>query len=70
MVSGRRTQLKEGGKSRNSEERMKEEEKIDFTALLPPNWTSTITPWLEEDLPSFDVGGFVVGGTAEKYEHS
>jgi len=31
--------------------------------LLPPSWTSIITTWLDEDTPSFDYGGFVVGET-------
>jgi nicotinate-nucleotide pyrophosphorylase (carboxylating) len=29
--------------------------------LLPSHFTSDITHWLEEDAPSFDYGGFVVG---------
>jgi len=29
--------------------------------LLPSHFTSDITHWLEEDTPSFDYGGFVVG---------
>lgn len=29
--------------------------------LLPPSWKKSITTWLEEDTPSFDYGGFVVG---------
>lgn len=29
--------------------------------LLPPTWRKQITLWLEEDTPSFDYGGFVVG---------
>ncbi|KAI6896071.1 nicotinate-nucleotide pyrophosphorylase [Hortaea werneckii] len=29
--------------------------------LLPPSWKKTISLWLEEDTPSFDYGGFVVG---------
>jgi nicotinate-nucleotide pyrophosphorylase len=29
--------------------------------LLPVSWKSQITAWLDEDTPSFDVGGFVVG---------
>ncbi|WPH04273.1 Hypothetical protein R9X50_00716200 [Acrodontium crateriforme] len=34
--------------------------------LLPPSWKRAITAWLEEDTPSFDYGGFVVGdGPAE-----
>ena len=29
--------------------------------LLPPSYKRLITAWLEEDTPSFDYGGFVVG---------
>ena len=29
--------------------------------LLPQNYKQMITAWLEEDCPSFDYGGFVVG---------
>lgn len=29
--------------------------------LLPPSWRKTVSIWLEEDTPSFDYGGFVVG---------
>jgi nicotinate-nucleotide pyrophosphorylase (carboxylating) len=29
--------------------------------LLPPTYKRLITSWLEEDCPSFDCGGFVVG---------
>jgi nicotinate-nucleotide pyrophosphorylase (carboxylating) len=33
--------------------------------LLPASWKSVVTSWLQEDCPSFDYGGFVVGETAE-----
>ena len=34
--------------------------------LLSPSYKSTVAAWLEEDTPSFDYGGFVVGaGVAE-----
>ncbi|EEQ90253.1 nicotinate-nucleotide diphosphorylase (carboxylating) [Blastomyces dermatitidis ER-3] len=33
----------------------------DLSHLLPLNFKHTITAWLEEDCPSFDYGGFVVG---------
>ncbi|KAI9040485.1 nicotinate-nucleotide diphosphorylase (carboxylating) [Aspergillus affinis] len=33
----------------------------DLRHLLPLNYKSLITSWLEEDCPSFDYGGFVVG---------
>ncbi|KAI9677778.1 MAG: hypothetical protein M1829_002550 [Trizodia sp. TS-e1964] len=33
----------------------------DFPHLLPNNYKRFISEWLEEDCPSFDYGGFVVG---------
>jgi len=36
-----------------------------FSHLLPPNWKSVVTHWLQEDVPSFDIGGFVVGDKQE-----
>ncbi|OJJ43366.1 hypothetical protein ASPZODRAFT_146080 [Penicilliopsis zonata CBS 506.65] len=35
----------------------------DLRHLLPGNYKRLITAWLEEDCPSFDYGGFVVGET-------
>ncbi|KAF2862141.1 nicotinate-nucleotide diphosphorylase [Piedraia hortae CBS 480.64] len=36
--------------------------------LLPPSWAKVVQAWLEEDTPSFDYGGFVVGeGPAEAH---
>jgi hypothetical protein len=35
-----------------------------FAHLLPPSWTKHVQLWLEDDIPSFDVGGFVVGGAS------
>ena len=32
-----------------------------YSYLLPPSWKSQVVAWLEEDTPSFDYGGFVVG---------
>ncbi|KAG8960808.1 hypothetical protein FRC00_014094 [Tulasnella sp. 408] len=32
-----------------------------FAHLLPPSWKTAVTAWLEEDTPSFDYGGYVVG---------
>mmetsp|Transcript_6170 Transcript_6170/g.15258 ORF Transcript_6170/g.15258 Transcript_6170/m.15258 type:complete len:295 (+) Transcript_6170:106-990(+) len=37
----------------------------DFSALLPQNLEQVIQGWLTDDMPSFDVGGLVVG-TEEK----
>jgi nicotinate-nucleotide pyrophosphorylase (carboxylating) len=45
----------------------------DFSALLPPNLDSVVRGWLADDVPSFDVGGLVVGTeerTAELYMKS
>lgn len=33
-----------------------------FAHLLPPSWKKHVQLWLEDDIPSFDIGGFVVGG--------
>ncbi|EJD53825.1 nicotinate-nucleotide diphosphorylase, partial [Auricularia subglabra TFB-10046 SS5] len=33
----------------------------DYSHLLPPSWKTQVTAWLQEDAPSFDYGGFVVG---------
>lgn len=32
-----------------------------YEYLLPPTWKTQVTAWLQEDTPSFDFGGFVVG---------
>jgi hypothetical protein len=34
----------------------------DLTHLLPPSWKKHVQLWLEDDIPSYDIGGFVVGG--------
>lgn len=31
--------------------------------LLPPSWKKHVQLWLEDDIPSYDIGGFVVGGS-------
>ena len=33
----------------------------DFSHLLPPHYRQLVRSWLQEDIPSFDYGGFVVG---------
>ena len=33
--------------------------------LLPAGWSAIVTAWFQEDCPSFDYGGFVVGETPE-----
>lgn len=32
-----------------------------FAHILPPSWETQVIAWLEEDTPSFDWGGYVVG---------
>lgn len=32
-----------------------------YAHLLPPSWKSQVREWLEEDTPSLDYGGYVVG---------
>ncbi len=38
----------------------------DFEHLLPSNWEKLVQAWLDEDIPGFDVGGYVVGSKEEK----
>jgi len=33
----------------------------DWTALLPPHWKEEVIHWMQQDIPKWDVGGFVVG---------
>eukprot|EP00611_Tribonema_gayanum_P029125 TRINITY_DN7695_c0_g1_i1.p1 TRINITY_DN7695_c0_g1~~TRINITY_DN7695_c0_g1_i1.p1 ORF type:complete len:317 (-),score=105.03 TRINITY_DN7695_c0_g1_i1:69-971(-) len=40
-------------------------EAFNFEHLLAPNWRSAVQRWLDEDLPSMDIGGFVVGDKME-----
>ncbi|CAH0481180.1 unnamed protein product [Peronospora belbahrii] len=44
---------------------MTEKSSTNFAHLLPPSWTKHVQMWFEDDIPSFDVGGFVVGETEE-----
>lgn len=37
----------------------------DYQHLLPQNWEKLVQTWLDEDLPGFDVGGYVVGSKEE-----
>jgi len=39
----------------------------EYACLLPPSWRSKVTEWIDEDIPSFDYGGFVVG---DKEDHA
>jgi nicotinate-nucleotide pyrophosphorylase (carboxylating) len=41
---------------------------MSFRAMLPPSLKSIVQQWLQEDIPSFDIGGFVVGEKPEKAE--
>ena len=41
-------------------------EQVDFSALLPQNLDQVIQGWLSDDIPSFDVGGLVVGMEEKK----
>eukprot|EP01084_Bolivina_argentea_P230422 388691_1 len=38
---------------------------VDYANLLPPLWETQIKDWVHEDLPGFDIGGFVVGNKPE-----
>jgi nicotinate-nucleotide pyrophosphorylase (carboxylating) len=38
----------------------------DFSTLLPQNIDSVLEGWLQDDMPSFDVGGLVVGSDEKK----
>lgn len=33
----------------------------DYSHLLATNYKTLVSQWLQEDIPSFDYGGFVVG---------
>lgn len=37
----------------------------DFGHILPRNWDKLVQTWLDEDIPGFDVGGYVVGNKEE-----
>ncbi|KAJ1558512.1 hypothetical protein HK096_011118 [Nowakowskiella sp. JEL0078] len=37
----------------------------DFAHLLPVSWRQSVSAWINEDTPSFDYGGFVVGETEQ-----
>ena len=37
----------------------------DPSHLLPAGWTDVVQKWFQEDAPSMDYGGFVVGDTPE-----
>ena len=37
-----------------------------FENLLPPHISATVKKWVDDDMPSFDVGGLVVGDSIKK----
>lgn len=37
----------------------------EFEHLLPANWKNIVQTWLDEDIPGFDVGGYIVGDKVE-----
>ena len=39
---------------------------MDFQSLIPLEFETEIKNWLKEDIPSFDIGGFVVGNKPAK----
>lgn len=39
---------------------------MDFENLLPKEFNVELSKWLHEDIPSFDIGGFVVGNKPSK----
>ena len=41
-------------------------EVTDFSSVLPQNLKSVVEGWLTDDMPSFDVGGLVVGDVEKK----
>ena len=41
---------------------------MSYNHLLPPKYRKLVRDWLDEDIPTFDIGGFVVGeGPVEAY---
>ena len=47
---------------------MAQESHTNFEALLPQNLESVVDSWIHDDMPSFDVGGLVVGIEEMKYQ--
>jgi nicotinate-nucleotide pyrophosphorylase (carboxylating) len=37
-----------------------------WETLLPPTWKEAVHKWLDDDIPKFDVGGFVVGEAEQR----
>lgn len=45
---------------------MAQESHTNFESLLPQNLKSVVDSWIHDDMPSFDVGGLVVGNEEKK----
>lgn len=45
---------------------MSNENPVNFASLLPQNLDAVIEGWIHDDMPSFDVGGLVVGNEEKK----
>jgi len=43
-----------------------EETPTNFEHLLPPHWQTEVRGWVKDDVPSFDIGGLVVGDKQEE----
>lgn len=39
-----------------------------FAHILPPSWKTQVTTWLQEDTPTFDYAGYVVGEAEKEAE--
>lgn len=54
-----------GGKGTKAE-KMTQENPTNFETLLPQNLKAVIDGWIHDDMPSFDVGGLVVGNETKE----
>lgn len=50
----------------NQKIRMTVENHTNFSSLLPQNLKSVVDGWIQDDMPSFDVGGLVVGNETKQ----
>jgi hypothetical protein len=48
-------------RARGDEAAPKPESSSTFAAILPPTWKDEVGRWLAQDMPKWDIGGFVVG---------
>ena len=54
--------MEEGGPSaKRAKLTTSDDSSHDFSHLLPPHYHQLVRSWLQEDIPSFDYGGYVVG---------